>query len=262
LGLLGAAAGPLSAATLEELLGAERAAALRAASAAGNPHTEVQLRKPAPALVPRHPALRAVLDENMQQLGPGLFVETLYRYEKPAGATRPLWSGPEKTALYNNALALSTLAGIQYYSVSHKAMRTFYETSRIIDGPGTKNVLEDPVYGEAPAALRIYARQKDLTFGDNIYQYDYRADADFLLFIQENLTSMNVGIIPAVGKNKLRSLVAVIDAGDSLLVYAASMARVTALPGLGGRIGSSLTNRVEAMLKWFNNQADRAFAVN
>jgi hypothetical protein len=71
---------------------------------------------------------------------------------------------------------------------------------------------------------------------------------------------MNVGIIPAVGKNKLRSLVAVIDTEDSLLIYAASFAKAAAIPGLGERIGGSFTNRAQAILGWFSNQADKAFA--
>jgi hypothetical protein len=71
---------------------------------------------------------------------------------------------------------------------------------------------------------------------------------------------MNVGIITAVGKNKLRTVVAVIDAGDCLLVYAASMAKAASLPGLGERIGNSFTNRAEAILKWFSGRADLAFS--
>ncbi|GHV43461.1 hypothetical protein AGMMS49546_25120 [Spirochaetia bacterium] len=257
---LGALGGPLFAAALEELVGADRAATLRAISAEGGTIAEVQLKRPAPILVPNHAGVRAILDQNIRSLDPGLFAETLYRYPKPADSGRPLWSAAEKASLYNGALALSTLSGIQYYSASRRAMRTFYETSRVIDSPGAKRVLPDPVYSEPPAALKIYARQKDLTFGDNIYQYEYRAEPDFLLFIQENLTIMNAGIIPAIGKNKLRSLVAVIDAGDCLLIYAVSMAQASPLPGLGERIGNSFTNRAEAILKWYAGQADRAFA--
>jgi hypothetical protein len=63
-----------------------------------------------------------------------------------------------------------------------------------------------------------------------------------------------------VGKDRLRSLVAVIDAGDSLLIYAASLARVAAVPGLGDRIGNSFTNRAQAILGWFRDRADGAFA--
>jgi hypothetical protein len=258
IGLLGAAAGSLSAATLEELVGAERAAALEAAG--GGTITEVQLKKPAPILVPRHTGVRNILDQNIRSLDPGLFVETLYRYPKPVGSGQPVWSAAEKVGLYNGALALSTLSGIQYFSASRNTMRTFYETSRVIDSPDAKRSLADPVYTDPPALLKIYARQKDLTFGDNIYQYEYRTESDFLLFIQENLTAMNVGIIPAMGKNKLRSLVAVIDSGDCLLIYAASMAKASSFPGLGERIGNSFTNRAEAILKWYAGQADKAFA--
>jgi hypothetical protein len=70
---------------------------------------------------------------------------------------------------------------------------------------------------------------------------------------------MNVGIIPAVGKDRLRSVAAVIDAGDSLLIYTASMAKAASLPGLGGRIGNSFTTRAAAILKWFTGRADRTF---
>lgn len=245
---------PLAAASLEDLTGPERAAEL----AAGEIITEVQLKDPRPILIPRHPELRRMIDEIMKTLEPGLFVESLYRYEKPAG-TSGGWTDEERTLLYNEALALSSLAGIQYYSASRKTMRTFYEYSRVIDGADTKKALPDPVFSEVPRELRLYARQKDLTFGDNIYRYDYLTAEDSFIFVQQNLTVMAAGIIPAVGKNKLRSVVAVIDAGDSLLFYAASMAKTVSLPGMGDRIGNSFTNRAEAILKWFSGQADKVF---
>jgi hypothetical protein len=252
--LLAAAFSPLAAGPLEELVGAERTADLEG----GEIVTEVQLKEPRPALIPQHPELRRLVDEMMGALEPRLFVESLYRYKKPAG-TADRWTEEERARLYNEALALSSLAGIQYYSASRKKMRTFYEYSRVIDGPDTKQALPDPVFPEIPRELRIYARQKDLTFGDNIYQYDYTAYEDSLVFIQQNLSAMNAGIIPAVGKNRLRSVVAVIDAGDSLLFYAASMAKTVSLPGMGNRIGNSFTTRAEAVLKWFSGQADKVF---
>ena len=49
---------------------------------------------------------------------------------------------------------------------------------------------------------------------------------------------------------------AVIDAGDSLLIYAAAMAKTASVPGMGDRIGSSFTNRVKAILKWFVGRAN------
>jgi hypothetical protein len=245
---------PLAAASLEELAGPEQAAKL----AAGDIITKVQLKNPRPVLIPRQTELRRLVDEIMKALEPGLFVESLYRYRKPTDAAGG-WTAEERARLYNGALALSSLEGIQYYSASRKTMRTFYEYSRIIDGVDTKTALPDPVFAEVPRELRIYARQKDLTFGDNIYQYDYVAYEDLLVFVQQNLTAMAARNIPAVGKNRLRSVVAVIDAGDSLLFYAVSMAKTVALPGMGNRIGNSFTNRAEAVLKWFAGQADKVF---
>jgi hypothetical protein len=129
----------------------------------------------------------------------------------------------------------------------------------VIDGPDTKRPLPDPVYGDPPAELTVYTRQKDLTFGDNLYRYDYFAREDVLVFVQHNLTALSYGIIPAVGRNKLQSFVAVIDAGEHLLIYAASMAKAASVPGVGQRIGNSFSTRAEAILGWFALQADGAF---
>ncbi|MDR2134473.1 MAG: hypothetical protein LBP27_05140 [Treponema sp.] len=253
---LAAAFSSLSAAPPEEFLEPEQIAAFAAGEEV---LSGVQLGNPRPALVPGHGELRRLVDELMRTLRPGLFAESLCLYAKPAAAAGQ-WSAEERRDLYNKALALSTLSGIQYYSASRKTMRTFYESSRIIDGPDTKAPLSDPVYVSPPPRLTLYARQKDLTFGDNIYQYEYLAGSDSLIFVQQNLSAMTVGIIPAVGKNKLRTVVAVIDAETHLLVYTVSMAAASSLPGLGERIGNSFTNRAAAILKWFSGHADAVFA--
>jgi hypothetical protein len=73
---------------------------------------------------------------------------------------------------------------------------------------------------------------------------------------------MKAGIVPAIGKNKLHSLVAVIDAGDSLLIYAAAMAKTVSLPGMGDRIGASFANRMKAIFQWFAIRADMSFGKN
>jgi hypothetical protein len=241
--------------SLEDLTDPERTVALKSGSL-----TELQLKNPRPVLVPRNTAVETLIADIMEDLEPGIFVETLYLYKKPAGAAVPVWSEAERGTLFNEALALSTLTGLQYYSSSRKAMRTFYESSVVIDGPETNNPRKDPVYGIPPAKLAVYARQKDLTFGENIYKYEYYTQPDSLIFVQQNLTAMNAGIIPAVGKDKLRSVVAVLDAEEYLLIYAASMAKAVSFPGMGQRIGNSFSTRAEAILSWFSTQADKAFS--
>jgi hypothetical protein len=248
---------PVFCASLEELIGVERAAALRAST---SPVTEVQLRDPIPRLMPTHNELRRLVGDTTASLDPNLFVETLslYRPNRPQGSAAALTSD-EQTSLFNQLVALSTLSGIQYYSESRRAMRTFYESSRVIDSPTAKNPQPDPVFTSPPATLTLYARQKDLTFGDNIYSFNYRSSADALLFVQENLTAMNAGIIPAVGKNRLRTVIFVFNATATTEIYTAAMAKAVSLPGMGERIGASFSNRVQAVLKWFEGRADGIF---
>ena len=241
---------------LEDLLGPVQAAAL----ISGERPAEIQFREPRLRLLPRHGPAAGIIEKAREDLDPGIMVETLYLYKKPAAASRPLWNEAERLRLYNGLLALSTLTGLQYYSASRKTMRTFYENSYVIADPSAKTAVPDPVFQIAPSRLTIFARQKDLTFGDNIYQYDYYSFPGAQILVQENLSSLNYGIITAVGKNRLRSVMAVIDAGEYLLVYAVSMARAASLPGMKERIGNSFSNRAEAMLKWFEGQADNAFA--
>jgi hypothetical protein len=252
---------PVYSVSLEELIGSERAAVLRAvAGEAAEPITEVQLRNPSPRLLPSHGDLQRLVAETVGNLEPNLFVETLSLYTKPSGRNpAAAWNNTEQTALFNQLTALSTLAGIEYYSASRKTMRTFYESSLVIDSPAGKRPLPDPVFSVLPAEFSLYARQKDLTFGDNIYRFDYRTSADALFFVQENITSLSVGIIRAVGRNRLRTLIAVIDTDDSLVIYTVAMAKTASLPGMGERISASFTNRIEAILAWFTERANLVF---
>lgn len=226
---------------------------------AGEKPVMAQFKNPLPALAPKHEDLRRLIEAVRREMDPSVMVETLCLYRKPPEAEKTAMSEKEETELFNSILALSSLVGLQYYSASRGTMRTLYETSSVIDGPSGKKPLPDPNYSRPPAELTVYARQKDLSFGDNIYQYNYYVSPGAIVFTQQNLTSLTYGIIPAVGKNKLRSIVAVLDAGDYLLVYAVSMAKAASLPGMKDRIGNSFANRAEAITNWLSDQADKAF---
>jgi hypothetical protein len=246
---------PLFPLSLEELIGSERAAELLEKGAVNR----MEQKNPRLFLVPQYPSLQNIISKTFQELEPSVVVETLFLYKKPAGAAPAAWSGDERTALYNQLLALSTLAGIEYFSGSRGKMRIFYETSVVIDGPDTKNPQPDPRYTSPPEELQLYTRQKDLTFGDNIYQYYYSAEPDAFVFIQKNLSSMKYGPVRVIDKEKLRTVVAVLDAGDYLLVYNTSMAQAVSIPGMGRRVQDSFLNRAKAIFGWFSKQADKTF---
>ncbi|MCL2381723.1 MAG: hypothetical protein FWC64_09060 [Treponema sp.] len=240
---------------LEALVDPQYADALRG----GERPVLVQFGSPTPRLIPRHDFLRQHIEAVRRELGPSVMVEILYLYRKPPHAQTTVWTAEEKASLYNELLALSTLAGIQYFSASRGGMRTLYENSQVIDGPATRRPLPDPVFAHPPAELSVYVRQKDLTFGDNVYQYNFFTAPGILIATQRNLTPLSVGPITAVGRNNLRSTVAILDAGQYILVYTVSMARAAALPGMRDRVGNSFISRAAAIIQWFSDRADRAF---
>jgi len=244
------------AAPLENLVSSNHAAQMRSG---GSLIIESQLRNSAPLLMPQDGNLQILISGIRNDINPNVIVEALYLYRKPAAhhTSAENWDNAQKTGVFNQIVALSTLTGIQYFSASRNSMRTFYEHSSIIDGPQTKNPRSDPVYSQPPQSLTLYARQKDLTFGDNIYQYNYVNTANAAFFVQENVTSLNYGIIPAIGRGNLKSIIAIFDCGDSILIYIASMAKAFSLLGMGDRISNSFSNRAEAILSWLTGRLDR-----
>lgn len=240
---------------LEELISPSHAGQLRSGSGI---MFESQLRNPSFRLLPDNNELRQFINEAKNRLGPNMLIEALYLYNKPALTGN--WTEPQRHALYNQILALSTMTGIQYYSATRGVMRTFFEYSSVVDDPGAKNPLPDPSYPvPPPGGLSLYARQRDLTFGDNIYRYSYFLGADSIYFTQENITALTYGIIQVIGRNNLWTVISIHDCGDSLLIYTASMVKAGSFPGMGSRISSSFSNRAEAVLKWFSGRADMVF---
>lgn len=239
--------------SLDELIGSTRAEELRREGMI----IGLQLKNPLPALLPQNVSVGRLVNSLVTDLDPSMMAESLFLYAKPSGPAA--WTEAEQRALYNEMVSLSTLAGLEYFSTSRNEMRIFYETSSVIDNPELKNPLPDPVYRTLPRELTLYARQKDLTFGDNIYQYTYYTGQDSLMLTQQNLTNMNYGLVTAVRKNRLCSLMAVIDTESHLVIYAVSMAKVVSLPLLNQRAGRSFSTRIEALLTWFSRRADKVF---
>jgi len=245
------AIGHAQAMELESLVGAESAQKLTVDGLI----RRTELKDALPTLVPDTVFARRLVADVRDELKPNILIEALYLLEKPPQARGRSWTEGERVSIYNKTRALSSLAGIQYYSASRKAKRTFYESSFVVDSAGSKIPLPDPLVDTIPEQSQVYARQRDLTFGDNVYQYEYLFLGDEFAFIQKNETSMNYGMLPILGKGKLRSVVVIMDTDDALLVYAASMVRSMMIPGVEGKIRSSFSNRADAVFSWFADQA-------
>jgi hypothetical protein len=238
---------------LERLVPANHASMLRDKNQGGL--IDMHLSDTVPGLMPNHSGIRQSVMKLINTINPNMLVEVLYLCDKPAQAKTDsaVWDEKQKIIVFNQLTAIGTLTGIQYYSSSRKEMRIFYEYSSVMD-PETKKLLPDTVFTQLPDTLTLYARQKDLTFGDNIYRYDYVNNTSAIFFTQENITALNYGVIPVIGKGNLRSVIAVIDCGDSILIYVASMAKAASVPGLYDKISASFSNRAKAVIHWFSER--------
>ncbi|MCX7656058.1 MAG: hypothetical protein N2Z76_06000 [Treponemataceae bacterium] len=191
--------------------------------------------------------LNSIFEETFR---PTVMVESLYFYKKTKPNSQRALSEAEKNRLFNRLTALSTLTGIQYYSASRKTMRTLYELSYCIDHPESRKKIPDPSFQGIPKNVTLYAFQKDLTFGENVYIYRFYYDGEDIVFVQQNETIMKYGFIPIIDKGNLKSFVILYDCDDALLAYILSYAQVTLLPGMESKIKDSFGNRADALYNW------------
>jgi hypothetical protein len=201
-----------------------------------------------PTLIPDYSGAAAFRDALAAEK-PKLLVEAIYILPRPA----PVDATAELKALYGTVLAISSLEGTQYYSASRKQMRTFYAESYRIDGPDTRKRIPDAVSpaGKLPEAETYYAFQRDLTFGPNVYRCAYRTYPEAVSLESVNLTSLTYIGIPVMQPNRLKIRLLIVQCSDALLFYVVNAADVPAIPLVRDKVEESISNRTEALFKWF-----------
>jgi len=207
-------------------------------------------REPELHLVARHPAATTLL-EALKELKATIVVESLSFWPRPD--IEPSVSEP--LLVYNILRSVGSMQGIEYYSASRKTMRLFYEYSSLIAGPNDRTAIADSWQAVIPTNETIFARQKDLSFGDNIYKIQLQhVPAGFLHSIV-NLTSLTYSLIPVARPGNMLTQVLVLLTDEGILFYVVSGSNTLLLPGLKGKLESSFSNRAAAIFSWFGTQA-------
>jgi len=206
------------------------------------------------ALLPLDPASEGIRSAVAADK-PGILVETAFLLPRK-GPADAAGRRAELARIYGLLRSFSTLEGIQYYSASHKAMRTLYAESYRIDDPDRKLRLPDlpaPQAQEVPAQESFFAFQRDLSFGANTYLYDFRSLAGGVSVEITNLTRMSYGLIPLVAPKALKTRLLALAASDGIVFYAESD---SASPGpFRSKLEESFTNRAIALFGWFSARA-------
>ncbi len=214
----------------------------------------VRLGKGLPSLLPAHPAA-ASFRSAISGEDPPVLVETIFILPRKA-PSNPAAMEAERASLYGLMRSIGSLEGIEYYSASRKKMRTFYAESYLISDPKSRTRLPDPAppaAGAIPSAETFYAFQRDLSFGSNVYRYEFESDSAAIRVTTTNMTTMSYSLVPVMSPGALKTRLLIIQAEDAIVFYAESGA---AAPGLfKGKLEDSFSNRAEALFKWFSSRA-------
>jgi len=182
---------------------------------------------------------------------PDIIVEALFLWQKPTAG--PLEA--EILAAYNVLRSVSTLQGIEYYSATRKKIRQLYSYSSLITGPEDQTpILDSRLYRIPQSRETLYARQNDTTFGDNRYRIELSAGMDYVVQHSTNLTKLSLGIVPVAGPGNIHVRLLIVRVDEGLLIYIASSARATLVPGVRTTLEESFGNRAAAVYAWFSKE--------
>lgn len=192
------------------------------------------------------------LEGELARQDPDVCIESLSAVRLPR-ALSDLPSGERATAIGNRLRSISTLKGIEYYSVSRGKVRVLFEDAACVASAGSRERVADPLRDQLPDREEAFAFLKDSTFGGNDMRLEYRAGGLPLSMSVENLSAMKIGPITAVKPGRFEIVISIEDEGEWIVVYALALAKAQALPGLRGRIGESASNRIDAFLEWISS---------
>ena len=200
-----------------------------------------------PALVPDLPLMRKIgALKRKTDKKPAFLIENLYLYKKETDT---------KIDCSKILRSVSKLEGLQYYSHSRQAMRTFYKKSYAVKETvkGVFEKIADPIEGPADG-LTVLAQQEDLTFGNYRYEYGYFQDGNDTGLICVNTETLKYSVFKVIAPYNLQVTLTVHDLGGYLLVYCSTAADFTRLPGLEKKLKNSFSARSQALYDWFIHQ--------
>lgn len=191
---------------------------------------------------------RQQVREDYSQLNPTIGVEILLLFKN----VKPNLDSREGIlSIYNVLRSISTLEGIEYYSVTRDRMRTLFYESYVIDSPDDKNKRPDPIVSYIPGQSSIYVYQNDSTFGENVYIVNYRYYGNHVSMEMQNMNTIWYFILPLVDPDKLKYYIMVIPEQDNILFYGIIAANALNLFGIAESKAESFYNRIKAIANWF-----------
>ena len=204
----------------------------------------------APTLLPMLDAADPIR-QDVRALGPTVGAELLAIL--PGG--RAALDTPQGfLALSNALLAVSTMKGINYWSVSRGKETPLFLQSFAVESAQSTEPIADPVLDAVPGQRDLFTLQEDNSFGKNTYAERFTATSAYVHVKTENLSAITFLLVPVVSPRGLVSHVIVIPAGTDALFYGLVYMKSNVPLGDRNHRVQSLENRLTAMAGWVNGR--------
>jgi len=197
----------------------------------------------------------ADITRTLEASHPNIGVQTLVVALMPPGlasrADRPL-------LLYNLIHRFRTMEGIQYFSSTHKKVRTLFTTSHVVKALDDRGRSADPTYSAIEPTHDLYLEQDDTTFGKNLYLVTVKGHAGGSLELtMSNVNRVWWGLVPVLGPAslKLTMVIQASDDGKFLYFYGNVGISTSKVFGMEEQVRTSFYHRVIALYNWFSSQA-------
>jgi hypothetical protein len=205
----------------------------------------------APRFLP-HLAQAEEVRQGVANLKPMFGVEVCFVHK----AVRKTDGETERRGIFRTLSAISTLKGLEYYSVSRKRMRELFIEAYRVSAPEKRDRQPDLVEdGPVPAYRLIHTFQNDSTFGENFFSVAYRSAGGAFSMTMQNTNKIWYGIIPLIDPGNLVYYIIVYPAGDYLLFYSLVCVNGANPFGIMESKTESFYNRIKALDGWFGKQS-------
>lgn len=147
--------------------------------------------------------------------------------------------------------SVSTMKGLQVYSISLKRMETFIFDAYRVGSLEKVDRLPDPELSSIPDDLVWSMFQNEEQTGEGFTKMELKRDGAGFVLTQTNLTGLNWGIVPLVAPLDYQTLVYVLPTDRGVLIYGIAAAKTLSLFGWEKSKVSSLYTRMRALVNWF-----------
>ncbi|GAB4373857.1 MAG: hypothetical protein Kow009_09600 [Spirochaetales bacterium] len=162
-----------------------------------------------------------------------------------------------KRRVYNVLRSVSTMKGVQYYSVTRGKIRTLFEESYAVVSIQQPERVPDPVVQEIPPSSSLVVFQEDTTFGQNYSRWLYRYAGNEFSIMITNLTPLKYSFFKLVDPEQMQIHLLVRPMEGGLSFYGCAVVKSARFLGLEKSSKDSFYNRIKAIYTWFKDQLTR-----